>query len=78
MTDQELMIKLLFNEYGKIVLTVDETAKCLGISKKTLESDRYQSEGIAYTRRIAKEGGKIMYSITTIAKHLIDNQIKTI
>lgn len=77
MTDQEIMTKLLFEKYEKVALNVDETAKIIGISKKALESDRAEARGIPFTKRNGMRG-QVMYSITAIAKHLIDNQIKTI
>ena len=78
MTDQEIMTRLLFEKYGKVALTVEETATILGISRKALEKDRYEATGIPFTRRTDKIKGQVMYSITTITKHLIQNQIKTI
>ena len=75
--DQEIMAKLIFEKYGKIALTPAEAAEVLGTASKTLESDRAEAIGIPYTRRNGKEKGQILYSITAIAKTLIENQKKT-
>jgi len=77
MTDQEIMTKLLFEKFGKLVLDTDETASITGIKKKTLETDRTNAVGIPFIKRKGQRG-QVTYSITTIAKHLINNQIKTI
>lgn len=78
MNDYEIISKLLFEKYGKVALTPEETSIIIGVSKKALETDRYNAIGIPYTRRSKKERSQVLYTITAIAKHLIDNQIKTI
>lgn len=78
MNEYETLSKLLFDKFGKVTLDEDETAAILGCSDKVLQKDRGEAVGIPYTRRNGKERGQVMYSITAIAKHLIDNQIKTI
>lgn len=78
MNEYETLSKLLFERFGKVTLDEDETAQVVGCSDKSLQNDRAEAIGIPYTRRNGKERGQIMYSITAIAKHLIDNQIKTI
>lgn len=77
MTDQEIMTKLLFDKYGKIQLTTEETSEILGRKKKTLETDRTEARGLPYSKCNGLRG-QVTYSITAIAKHLIENQIKTI
>ena len=76
--DTELLVKTLFDKYQKIALTPTEAAAVLGTAAKTLEADRAEAIGIPYTRRNNKEKGQILYSITAIAKTLVDNQRKTI
>lgn len=78
MNEYEVLSKLLFEKFGKVTLDEDETSIVVGCSNKALQKDRAEAIGIPYTRRNGKERGQIMYSITAIAKHLIDNQIKTI
>ena len=78
MNEYVTLSHLLFERFGKVTLNEDETATILGCSEKVLQKDRAEARGIAYSRRNGKERGQIMYSITAIAKHLIDNQIKTI
>lgn len=74
--DQEIMAKLLFEKYGKIGLNTTETAEVLGCSEKTLEMDRGNARGIPYTKRLNKAKGQVIYNISTIAKFLVDNEIK--
>ena len=79
MSEIEIMSKLLFDKFGKIALSASETASILGVcSVKSLEKDRSEAIGIPYTRRNNKEQGQVMYSVTAIAKALIENQKKTI
>lgn len=78
MNEYEILSKLLFEKFGKVTLDEDETSTVVGCSNKALQKDRSEARGIPYTRRSGKKRGQIMYSITAIAKHLIDNQIKTI
>lgn len=78
MNEYEVLSKLLFEKYEKVTLTENETALVIGCSCKALQKDRLESKGIPFTRRNGKERGQVMYSITAIAKHLIENQIKTI
>lgn len=77
MNEYEVLSKILFEKYGKIQLTTEETAEIVGRKKSTLETDRAEARGIPYSKCNGMRG-QVMYSITAIAKHLIDNQIKTI
>jgi hypothetical protein len=76
--DQEILARLLFEKFGKIALNSEEAASVIGADIKTLEADRAEALGIPYTRRNNKAKGQVMYAVTTIAKTLIKNQIKTI
>ncbi|QKF66574.1 hypothetical protein AVENP_1019 [Arcobacter venerupis] len=78
MNEYEVLSKLLFEKFGKITMDEDETAQVVGCSDKSLQNDRAEAIGIPYTRRNGKERGQVIYLITTVAKHLIDNKIKTI
>lgn len=40
MNAQELMTRLLFEKFGKLALSDNETAEILEVSAKTLEKDR--------------------------------------
>lgn len=77
-TEQEMMARMLFEKFQKLTLTAEEAASVLGTSPKTLEKDRAEAVGIPYTRRNNKEKGQVFYSITAIAKTLVENQKKTI
>lgn len=76
--DQEIMAKLLFEKYGKVALSDDEAAQALGCSVKTLSKDRGNANGIPFTRRNNTQKGQIMYSVTAIAKVLVENESKVI
>jgi hypothetical protein len=78
MNEYEILSKLLFDKFGKLTLTEDEVSFVLGCSSKALQKDRAEAIGIPFTKRNGKERGQIMYSITSIAKHLVENQIKTL
>ena len=78
MNEYETLTKLLFEKFGKVTLDEEETALIVGCGKKILQKDRAEARGIPYTRRNGKERGQVMYSITAIVKHVIENQIKTI
>jgi hypothetical protein len=78
MNEYEVLSKLLFEKFEKVTLDENETSSVIGCSNKALQKDRSEATGIPYTRRNGKERGQIMYSVTAIAKHLIDNQMKTI
>ena len=78
MTDIEIMSKLLFEKFEKITLTAEEAAGVIGTASKSLEKDRAEAIGIPFTRRNNKEKGQVLYSITAIAKTLVENQVKTI
>jgi hypothetical protein len=78
MNEYEVLSKLLFDKFGKLTLNEDETSLVLGCSNKALQKDRSESRGVPFTKRTEQERGQIMYSITAIAKHLVENQIKTI
>lgn len=79
MTEQETLAKLLFDKYQKLTLNPKEAAETLNISVKSLESYRANAVGLPYTRiNNNKERGKIMYTVTSIAKYLVEQQIKTV
>lgn len=78
MTEQETLSKLLFDKYQKLTLSPKEAAETLNISVKSLESYRANAIGLPYTRITNKERGKIMYTVTSIAKYLVEQQIKTV
>lgn len=74
--EQEIMAKFLFDKFGKLTLSPEEAASALGTSPKNLEKDRGEAIGIPYTRRNNKPKGQVLYSITAIAKTLVENEVK--
>ena len=78
MSEFEIMTRLLFDKFGKVALNPEEAASVLGSTSKSLEKDRSEAVGIPYTKRNNKERGQVMYTITSIAKTLVENQKKTI
>lgn len=78
MSDIEIMSKLLFEKFNKVALDSKEAAQALGISDDILKVDRAEAIGIPYTRVNNKPKGKVLYSITAIARTLIKNEAKTV
>jgi len=74
----KLISSLLFEKFQKVVLLPKEAAAILGRSEEALKKDRAEATGIPFTRLNNKPSGKPLYSITAIAKHLVENEIKTI
>lgn len=74
--DIKILVSVLFDKHGKVALSPKEVSEILGISESTLEKDRAESIGIPYTRLNGKEKGKPLYTLTAIAKTLVDNEIK--
>jgi len=60
----------------KVALNSKETASVLGITESLLKKDREEEIGIPFSRINGKEKGKPLYSVTAIAKTIVDNQIK--
>ena len=74
--DYKMISTFLFEKFGKVALTPKETASVLGKTEAGLKKDREENIGIPYTRLNKKDRGKPLYSITAIAKTIVDNQIK--
>jgi hypothetical protein len=74
--DIEILIRILFDKFGKISLTPTETGKLIGRSPETLKKDRLAGIGLPFTRLNGKEAGKPLYNITTLAKHLVESEVK--
>ena len=74
--DIKMLVSVLFDKRGKIALSPKEVAEIIGVSESTLEKDRAENIGIPYTRVNGKQKGKPLYTLTAIAKTLIDNEIK--
>lgn len=74
--EYKLISTFLFEKFSKVALTPKETASVLGKTEAGLKKDREEEIGIPFTRINGKEKGKPLYSITAIAKTIVDNQIK--
>ncbi|PHO10297.1 hypothetical protein CPG37_04425 [Malaciobacter canalis] len=74
--EYKLISSFLFEKFNKIALTPKETAAILGRTEAGLKKDREEEIGIPFTRLNRKEKGKPLYSITAIARTIVDNQIK--
>ena len=75
--DYKLISTLLFDKFGKVALSPKETATLFdNKTEASLKKDREDGIGIPYTRLNGKERGKPLYSITAIAKTIVDNEIK--
>ena len=74
---QELS-SLLFNKFNSLTLTTEQTAQATQRSVVSLQRDRRNATGIPYTKLGNKTGSdRALYSITDIAKYIVDNKIKT-
>lgn len=73
----KLITSLLFDKFQKVVLLPKEAAMILGRSEEALKKDRLDAIGIPFTRLNNKPSGKPLYSITAIAKHLVESEVKT-
>jgi hypothetical protein len=74
--DVKILVSVLFNKHGKIALSPKEVATIIGKTEATLKKDREENIGIPYTRINGKEKGKPLYTLTAIAKTLVDNEVK--
>jgi hypothetical protein len=74
--DIKLLVSVLFDKHGKIALSSKEVAQIIGKTEATLKKDREENIGIPYTRINGKEKGKPLYTLTAIAKTLVDNEVK--
>ena len=74
--DIKLLVTVLFDKHGKIALSPKEVATIIGKTEATLKKDREENIGIPYTRVNNKEKGKPLYTLTAIAKTLVDNEVK--
>lgn len=74
--DIKLLVTVLFDKHGKIALSPKEVANIIGKTEATLKKDREENIGIPYTRVNNKEKGKPLYTLTAIAKTLVDNEVK--
>lgn len=74
--DIKILVSVLFDKHGKIALSPKEVAEIIGKTEATLKKDREENIGIPYTRINGKEKGKPLYTLTAIAKTLVDNEVK--
>lgn len=72
----KILVSVLFDKHGKIALSPKEVAEVIGKTEATLKKDREENIGIPYTRINGKEKGKPLYTLTAIAKALVDNEVK--
>jgi hypothetical protein len=69
---------LLFDKFNSLTLTTEQTSKTTNRSVISLQRDRRNAEGIPYTKLGRNAGSdKALYSITDIAKYIVNNKIKT-
>lgn len=79
---QEQQIKITYDQLsktydGKVALSINETCQCTGESPSTLYRQRKAGAGMRYIKRAGKNG-RIFYSLLTIARYAVENNIKTI
>jgi len=69
---------LLFSKFNSLTLTTEQTSQATNRSIISLQRDRRNATGIPYTKLGANAGSdKALYSITDIAKYIVNNRIKT-
>jgi hypothetical protein len=69
---------LLYTKYNSLTLTTEQTAQATQRSVISLQRDRRNATGITYTKLGANAGSdRALYSITDIAKYIVNNKIKT-
>lgn len=73
----ETLTQMIFNKYGKALLTPDETAEVTGRSKAMLQKDRMDGIGLEYVKIGKGKNAKIYYEVTKLAESLQNNTIKT-
>jgi len=65
------LTKLLFNQYGKLLLTRAETAQTLGISTCTLDRMRTKGLGPKWQKENEKaKNSKVSYTISDVAEYV--------
>ena len=74
--DIKMLVSVLFFFFFKIALSSKEVSLIIGKTEATLKKDREENIGIPYTRINGKEKGKPVYTLTAIAKTLVDNEVK--
>jgi len=68
----KLLVSTLFDKYGQVALDTKTTASLLGKAEISLKTDRMNGTGLPYSRA----GRFIRYSITDIAKYILENRVK--
>ncbi|MCX6074906.1 MAG: DNA-binding protein [Campylobacterales bacterium] len=71
------LLQILFNQYKKVNLSPDETAKVSNRSKAMLAKDRMDGVGIEYIKMGKGTNAKVFYPIKAIVEFLETNTIKT-
>ncbi len=69
---------LLFSKFNSLTLTTEQTAEATQRSVISLQRDRRNAAGIPYTKLGNKTGSdRALYSITDIAKYIVNNKVRT-
>lgn len=71
------LLQLLFDKYGKALLTPEETAEVTGRSKIMLQKDRMAGVGLRYVKVGKQKSAKVYYPLTEIVNFLENNQVQT-
>lgn len=81
MTNQERrkeLINLLFQKYGSLNLTREQTAESIGSSTATLDRIRKAGIGPKYLKDgISSKNGMIRYPIDAVVEYVLSAQIQT-
>ena len=71
------LLQILFNKYGKVQLSPDETSEATGRSKIMLQKDRMAGVGLRYVKVGKQKSAKVYYPLTEIVNFLENNQVQT-
>jgi hypothetical protein len=72
------LASLLFGKFNSLTLTTEQTSQATNRSVISLQRDRRNATGIPYTKLGANAGSdKALYSVTDIAKYIVNNKFKT-
>ena len=72
------LLQILFDKYGKAMLTPDETFEVTGRSKIMLQKDRMAGVGLRYVKIGKQKSAKVYYPLTEIVNFLENNQVQTV
>lgn len=72
------LLQLLFQKYGSLLLTREQTAEALNISTASLDRMKQNGVGIQYQKDSRSgKNGKVRYPIDSVAEFIVQSNIQT-